>query len=84
VRRPSGQAILLGHLYTYQDLARFFGAAAKTISRWFAKRRKFRPSKNSARFPGAEVLKLIKERMSPELEGKTDAVRRTKRPGERP
>jgi hypothetical protein len=79
----SGQAILPGHLYTYQDLAGVFGACAKTIARWFANRRKFRPTKNTVRILGSEVLKFIEEQMSPEMDGKKDGVRRKKCPGER-
>ena len=78
----TASAILPGHLYTYQDLAALFGICAKTVSRWFAKRRKFKPSKNTVRIPGSEVQKFIQEQMSPEVEAKKEGVRRTKRPVE--
>lgn len=44
---------------TYQDLAARFGVCVRTVERWFARARKFRPTKRTVRILESDITKYV-------------------------
>ena len=76
----SAHAVDPEKLYTYQEVAGLMQVCVRTVARAFKHRRKFRPTKNTVRIPGNEVLAFLQGAMSPELDANLDAVKGTKCP----